>query len=420
MSEPNAPIWGAHQRPLLSLDEAWDSIAREVQPSAHETVRLEAAYGRTLAAPVTATDDYPPFDKAMMDGFAVRTEDCTSPNATLRIIGSAPAGGQFGSTVQSGEAVRINTGAPVPKGADAVVRIEDTSLSNDGASVRLHLVTRSYQNITRAGTHARRGDFILAPPVLLEAPQIGVLAANGYDTVNVFPTIRVAIAPTGDELVPPGMARGPGLIHESNGSMLSALMRQFGATPHHVGIIRDNDDELRQKLSEALAQPVLIAVGGMSMGTLDLVPKALARLGVEWRFHGVNMRPGKPVAYGRGPAGQHVFGLPGNPVSAYVCSWLFVRMAVRGLAGHAVRPPHTWRAMLTRPVKPSRDGRPAFLPARVWNDAEQGMVVEPCGWGGSGDPFGAALANALIVRREPAVAVDAGDAVDVILISSEV
>lgn len=419
MTEPIASLWGANQRPLLSLDEAWESIAREVQPLAHETARLDEAHGRTLAAPVTATDDYPPFDKAMMDGFAVRAEDCSTPDTTLRVIGSAPAGGVFDSPVQSGEAVRINTGAPVPNGADAVVRIEDTSLSSDGASVRILVTTHPYRNITRAGTHARRGDFILAPPMLLEAPQIGVLAANGYTKIEVFPTIRVAIAPTGDELVQPGMARGPGLIHESNGWMLSALMRQFGATPHHVGIIRDNEDELREKLSKALAHPVLIAVGGMSMGTLDLVPKVFAKLGVEWRFHGVNMRPGKPVAYGRGPAGQHVFGLPGNPVSAYVCSWLFVRMAVRGLAGHAVRPPHTWRATLTRPLKPSKDGRPAFLPARVWNDAGQGMVVEPCGWGGSGDPFGAALANALIVRREPAVAVDAGGPADVILISSE-
>src|SRR5690606_7584247 len=130
--------------------------------------------------------------------------------------------------------------------------------------------------------------------------------------------------------------------------------------------------------------------GGMSMGTLDLAPTCLAELGVTWRFHGVRIRPGKPVAYGRGPDGQHVFGMPGNPVSAFVCAWLFLRMVVRGLSGHAAAPPVRWRATLTRAIGAKRDSRPAFVPGRLWHHRHAGWLADPCAWSGSADPFGLA------------------------------
>jgi molybdopterin molybdotransferase len=195
-------------------------------------------------------------------------------------------------------------------------------------------------------------------------------------------------------------------------------MRQFGARPAEPSLARDKPAELRDRFAAAMAQPVVVAVGGMSMGTLDLVPQALEALGVRWVFHGVAVKPGKPVAYGLGPGGQHVFGLPGNPASAFVCSWLFVRMAITGLQGFAPpQPPRRWRATLNRSLEASRDPRPAFLPARVWNEAQRGMVAEPCEWGGSGDPFGLAAANALLFRARPTEEAEAGGMVEVILIA---
>jgi molybdopterin molybdotransferase len=201
--------------------------------------------------------------------------------------------------------------------------------------------------------------------------------------------------------------------------MLTSLVRQFGGIPRDLGIVRDDEAELNAKLVEALHDPVVITIGGMSMGTHDLAPRVLAGLGVTWKFHGVRIRPGKPVAYGRGPEGQHVFGLPGNPVSAFVCAWLFVRMAIRGLLGHPPLPPHRWRATLNQALSPGRDSRPAFIPARVWNDDALGMMAEACAWGGSDDPFGPALANALLYRSDPTSPMPAGSATEVIIVTSE-
>jgi len=189
--------------------------------------------------------------------------------------------------------------------------------------------------------------------------------------------------------------------------------------PRNLGIACDEPAALRLSLGRAMDSPVVLAAGGMSMGTLDLVPQILSELGVRWLFHGVQLRPGKPVAYGRGSAGQHVFGLPGNPASAFVCAWLFVRMTVRGLQGFSPDPPATQKATLVCDLKPAKDARPSFVPARVWNDPQRGLLVEPTEWGGSGDPFGLALGNALLVRERPLAASTAGECVTVMITGTD-
>ncbi|HWL94009.1 MAG TPA: gephyrin-like molybdotransferase Glp [Phycisphaerae bacterium] len=409
--------WGPQRRPLLTLEQAWNCIARETGPLPTEKVALSSALGRVLAEPILASVDQPDFAKAMMDGFAVRAADCAKPGVALNIVGIVTAGEAPPAPLKAGGAIRINTGAPLPAGADAVIPIESVEIADN--QVRISNSVRSGMNVLRRGSHARHGDIILAPPVTIQAAQIALLAANGDATVEVYPAVSVGIVTTGNELVTAGQPRAPGHIFESNGPTLAALARQFGASPDVVGIARDDEAALREKFARAMRHPVVLAAGGMSMGTLDLVPKVVADLGVEWKFHGVQMRPGKPVAYGRGPNGQHVFGLPGNPVSVFVCAWLFVRMTIRGLQGHACAPPTTWRATLTRALPAARDTRPAYLPAHVWSDPEQGMLADPCGWGGSSDVFGAALGNALLVRTNPAEPHDAGDCVMVILTSTE-
>ncbi|MBI5762803.1 MAG: molybdopterin molybdotransferase MoeA [Planctomycetes bacterium] len=409
-----ATTWGRDAHRLLSIQEAWQIIRAEVTPLGSELVSLSNAYRRVLAAPIVADDDSPPFDKAMMDGFAVRAADCAQPGATLRILGLAAAGGKSGQSIGTGEAVRINTGAPLPAGADAVVRIEDTTPSADGTTVHIKNAATSGQCTAACGSIRRRGDAVLIPPIQLNAAQLAAAATAGAAQLTVSRIVEVALITTGDELIPVGEPRSLGQIHEANGPMLAALMRQFDAAPRDLGIARDTPDELLPKLTAALQSPVVLASGGMSMGTLDLVPAAFEQLGVRWLFHGVNMRPGKPIAYGRGPNGQHIVGLPGNPVSSFVCAWLFARMIVRGLHGFPAEPPPTIRARLAAEVKPLKDLRPAYVPAKVWNDVSHGLMVEPVAWRGSDDPFGLALANALLVRSSPMSQLPAGADVDVI------
>lgn len=411
--------WGPAKQPLLPLDDAWTLIARELHPRPPVITPLDDAAGQVLAKPIHAGHDWPRFDKAMMDGFAVRADDCREPGANLNIVGLASAGAAADRPLQTGEALRINTGAPVPDGADAVIRIEDTRIADNNTTVNIQIAAQAGQHVARKGADRRLGDLLLAAPMTLEAAQIAALATAGCERVSVYPKADVAIVVTGNEIVPIGQPLGAGQIHDSNGPMLASLMQQFGAAPRRIGIAADDENEIRAKLLDALKCPVVLTVGGMSMGTLDLVPHVCAELGVDWKFHGVRMRPGKPVAYGRGPEGQHVFGLPGNPVSAFVCSWLFVRMAVRGLVGHPLKPPHRLRARVTRDIEPKRDPRPAFLPARFWNHSEAGELVEPCAWGGSGDPFGLAMANALLVLDDPMKGVRIDDPVEVIPTSAE-
>ncbi|MCG8405642.1 MAG: molybdopterin molybdotransferase MoeA [Phycisphaerales bacterium] len=408
--------WGADDHRLLTLDEAWSLITAEARPLQPEKVSFEQAAGRVLASPVLASDDYPAFDKAMMDGFAVRASDCREPGASLHVLGLVAAGRVAQQSIGPSQTIQVNTGAPVPGGADAVVRVEDTTMSADGKRVTINVAVGPGKHIAPQGSDRKKHDLVLPPPMTLQAAQLAAAATAGASELEVYPEVTVAVATTGDELVPVGQSRKPGQIYESNSPMLAALMREFGASPYEIGRVRDEPTALKKALSEALHYPVVITVGGMSMGTHDLVPQAFVELGITWKFHGVLVRPGKPVAYGRGPDGQHVFGLPGNPVSAFVCAWLFVRMTVRALQGHPALPPTRLRATLTKTLMPARDPRPAFVPARVWNNEKAGLVAEPCAWGGSGDPFGLALANALMVRETPIGAV-AGSPIDVILLS---
>ena len=414
MTDAARMTWGHDRHELVSVEQAWESIAGAVEPGETFSIPIDEAAGHVLAEPIVAGDDSPSFDKAMMDGFAVRSADCGSPGAELRIIGLAAAGSRSGDVVQPGQAMRINTGAPVPAGADAVVMVEQTTAAADGATVRIETEVEPNRNIVPRGGIRRAGETVLTPPARLGPIQIAAAAGAGVASLAVYRRPGVAIVLTGDELVPAGQPRKPGQIHESNGLMLAALLTQFGARPRPPVIAGDTPDALSAAFTEALREPVVLAVGGMSMGTLDLVPRAFETIGVQWRWHGVAMRPGKPAAYGRGPGGQHVFGLPGNPMSAFVCAWLFVRMVIDGLQGLPVVPPPRWAGALTVDLAPARDARPAFVPAKAWLDDDRHLLVEPCPWRGSSDPFGAAAANALLMREQPTRPIRAGGIVPLI------
>jgi len=409
-----ASNWGKQPHRLLELDEAWSAISAELAPGSIETVPLANAVGRTLARAGYAGGDFPPFNKAMMDGFAVRSADCSAAGAKLKIVGLRQAGENQDITLNSGEALRINTGAMLPKGADAVARIEDCTVSNDGADVSIDVAIVAGKHVAPRGSDYASGALLFPKPLEINAARLAALATAGVSDVDVYRQAEVAILTTGNETVSIGAPRAAGQIVDSNGPMLTALVERFDATARPLGIVPDDDAKLKTAMQGALSSDVVLIAGGMSMGTHDLVPNIAEALGVRWIFHGVRIRPGKPVAYGRGPNGQHVFGLPGNPVSAFVCATVFAQMAIRALRGHPIRPPKMLRAHNARRLDPKGDDRPAFLPALVWQDAKGKYWADACAWRGSGDPFGLVMANGLMLRRDPTGVLEAGDGVEVV------
>lgn len=395
------PTWHRHGRPLTELADAWAVLSENAEPLPVESVSLDRAEGRVLARDVCCKSDVPPFDKSMMDGFAVRSADCAAPGATLKLIGTAAAGHADMAALRQGQTARINTGAPLPAGADAVARIEDAAISQDGTRVTLSRSVKPGAHVSPRGSAQRSGDVAVAAAVWLGPAQVASIAAAGHTDAYVFEQAGVAIVSTGDELVPPGTTPQPGQIVESNSILIAGLARRFGARPQPLGIVEDRTDALRERFAAALQSRVVITCGGMSMGTLDLVPQTLESLGVRWLFHGVNVRPAKPVAYGRGPAGQHVFGLPGNPGSAFVAMHALVRPLLDALHGLGAGPPRWRTARLIEDIAPHKDPRPAVLPGLMLHGDDGVMGVRLMPWGGSGDAIGLAGATALIFVPRP-------------------
>ncbi len=303
---------------------------------AAEEVAIGDARGRVLAEPVDAgAEAVPGFDNSAMDGYAVRAADTAraaeeSP-VSLRIAGESRAGHPAEAALAAGEAIAISTGAMVPDGADAVVRVEDTRAAN--GSVEILAAPADGLNIRRAGEDVRPGERLLEPGVTLSAAELGVLVSVGRESAICACRPRVSVRATGDELVGPGDALFPGAVRNSNTYTLPALATEAGAEIVDVAQARDTPGATREAIAAALASDVVIVSGGVSVGEHDHVRPALAELGVEQVFWGVSLRPGKPTYFGVGAEGTLVFGVPGNPVSAMVTFLLFARPAIRRMLG---------------------------------------------------------------------------------------
>ncbi|HEY2252622.1 MAG TPA: molybdopterin molybdotransferase MoeA, partial [Planctomycetaceae bacterium] len=287
---------------MLTVLEAIAEILAHVTPLPVARVPLADAMGLVLAEEAVCDLDSPPFDKALMDGFAVRTADLVDGRGTLHVIEEIMAGQVAQRSVASGQAIRIMTGAPLPQGADAVVPVEHTRQEQSG-SPRDEVVIDSAsiapgKNIFKRGESTRRGDRVVPAGRQLRAQEIGALAELGKAEIAVFSRPRVAVLATGDELVPVGSVPGPGQIRNSNEVMLTAQLRQMGAVPHPLGVARDERGDLREKISQGLAFDILLLSGGVSAGKLDLVPSVLAETGVRQVFHKVRVKPGQPVWFG--------------------------------------------------------------------------------------------------------------------------
>jgi molybdopterin molybdotransferase len=341
---------------LISVEDALSRVLASVdKPVGIEHVPLAACAGRTLAEDVNARRDQPPFPASAMDGYAVRSADCTQVPATLRVIGTSAAGNRFSGTIVAMEAVRIFTGAPVPDGADAVVLQEDTERSSDHVVVKE--VARSNRHIRAAGLDFRAGDVLLQAGLRLDSRHIALAAAMGHGALPVHRKPRVAILATGDELVRAGDPVGPDQITASSLPATMLMVEKAGAEAIDLGIARDTLESLDERIQAArdAGADILVTLGGASVGEHDLVQKALSRQGLDLGFWRVALRPGKPLMHGRLDS-ILLLGLPGNPVSSLVCAVLFLIPAIRAFLGDqkAAEDP-TEDAILGADLPPNRE-----------------------------------------------------------------
>jgi molybdopterin molybdotransferase len=379
---------------MWTVEQAQQEILQRVQPLPVEQAPVgPELLGRILAEEVASDQDWPPYDKALMDGYAVRTADLPAGAGRLRVVEEVMAGQVPRRVLGPGEATRLMTGAPVPAGADAVVMVEQTQLQDTGEVLIRSPGLAPGQNLLRRGQELRQGQVLLRAGCRLRAVELGLLALAGRTQVAVYPAPEVAVMTTGDEVVEASVPLQAGQIRNSNGPMLVALAVSAGARPRYLGIGRDRPDSLRPMLEKGLAAPVLLVSGGVSAGKLDLVPGLLRELQVTVHFHHVALKPGKPMLFGTRGA-TLVFALPGNPVSALVCFELFVRPALRRLQGEPVPGPLRFRARLQAEVA-YHSARPTWHPAHL-RSTDSGWQVQPVPWRGSFDLGSLAQANALV------------------------
>lgn len=391
---------------MLEVDTAREIVLRHASRLAQAVVPLSESLGRVVAADVFADRDSPPFDKSMMDGYALRAADI-SVGVVLRFVEEIPAGAMPSRPVGPGECSRIFTGAPIPQGADAVVMVERTATLSPN-EIRVDEVgLKPGRNVIPRGKEMRAGEVVIPAGTVLTPVALGLLAAVGHTSVSCFAVPTVAVVSTGNEVVEADQLPGPGQIRNSNGSMLTAFVTAAGAVPNHYGIARDDEASLATVFRRALAETdVLLITGGVSAGGLDLVPGVLTSLGVTTHFHKVRIKPGKPLLFGT-LGRKLVFGLPGNPVSGLVGFTLFVRPALQLLMGKIVAD-----ETQTRPLAESlstKNDRPTYHPARFAGDAVRALP-----WFGSADLRGLLAADSLIVLPPGEVKYDVGHRVNVL------
>ncbi len=412
---------------VLCFEDALDEVltragsAAATRGHAIETTELLSGAGRVLAAAVVADRDQPPFDRSTRDGYAVRAADA---GKALRIVGSVRAGESWtGAALGDGETIEIMTGAPLPVGADAVVMLEHTEVADGLLRILPRMEAeragdgpRVGENVVARGAESRSGDVVLPVGSVLGVAEIGVAASCGMAEVQVFARPTVAIVATGDELVELDQPISAAQIRNSNSYTLAALAEASGGASERLQIARDTLEDLRAQIAEGRESDLLLLSGGVSMGKYDLVEQVLSEYDAEFIFTGTLITPGKPTVFGRLPKQNgwtYFFGLPGNPVSAQVCFYLYVAPMLRALAGRTEFAPVFVEARLGEDVQGgSRLTR--FLPARLsgsWN----GVEVRPVGWHGSGDSVANARGNGYVVLPSGVASFTAGETVRVLL-----
>ena len=399
---------------MLPVSEAIRIIQEQTRRLPVESIPLTAARGRVLAEDVIADTDLPPFDRALMDGYAVRAADTIGAPVRLRIVGEAAAGRGFRrGTLQAGEAVRIMTGAPVPAGANGVQQVEVTREIDGGAMVEIDKPVAVGQFISEQATEVRCGATVRRAGKTINAAMLAALASFGYARVRVGARPRVAVLATGTELVPVEDQPGADQIRDSNSYSLLGYAEAAGARVELLPFASDDSELLQQLILESAARcDALILSGGVSMGIYDFTKTALGALGAEIFFERVSLRPGKPTVFAR-LGDTLIFGLPGNPVSVSVTFNLFARTALRRMQGDSQAALVEEHAVLNRAAKGAA-GRASYLPARLLTGEDGRLVAEVLRWSGSSDFVAFTQATALVIVPESVRLLDAGAVVRIV------
>jgi molybdopterin molybdotransferase len=378
---------------MLTFDQARATVLQRVPTgsASPELIPLDESLNRVLALDARADRDFPPFDRSARDGFAVRSADLPGE---LRVIGEVQAGQVFSGRVAAGEAVEIMTGAPVPKGADCVVMIEHAVIEpHDGqpGTVVIPIPVTAGQNVSLKASEAASGDLLIPAGKRLSYADVALLAATGHASVSVYPKPRVAILPTGDELVPADQTPLVHQIRNSNAHSLAAQVTRAGGVPEMLSPARDNEAATREAIGRGLESDMLLLSGGVSAGKYDIVEKILAEFGAEFFFDRVAIQPGQPIVFGRA-RGKFFFGLPGNPNSTMVTFELFARSALERLSGQTESGLPFSFARLAQDFR-HKPGLTRFLPAHL---SETGDLM-PIPSKGSADIPALSRANVFLV-----------------------
>lgn len=378
---------------MIPITTALKIVSREAKFLNAERISLTDAVDRILAEDITADSDLPPFDRSQMDGYAVKASDTLNAPVTLKLIGESAAGHGWHKILKSGQAVRIMTGARIPVGADAVQKIEVAT--EDDEFVTLNESTEAGRFIVAKGKEIKKGKAVLRAGEAITAKNVSVPAAFGYAKVKVGRRPRVAILSTGSEIVEINKTPGRDQIRNSNSIMLGSLSEENGATATVFPIIGDDLSDLKSQISKAAKNSdILVTTGGVSVGKYDLTKLALKELEAEIFFEKLRLKPGKPTVFAKLKK-TLVFALPGNPVSAAVTYYLFVRKAILAMQGASATDLKRGSAIVSRSVKAPKE-RDAYLPAAISTNPDGTLVAEPLTWHGSSDFIGFAGADALI------------------------
>ncbi len=404
---------------MISFTEALEIVLNATPLLDTKRRNLVDTLGLVLADDVVAEENIPAYDNSSMDGYAVRSTDTSAATAassvSLDIIGESSAGNVFNGNLGTGKAVRIMTGGLVPRGADAVIPLERVDSSGEN-SIRINAPVKVGEYIRRAGEDMKARERVITSGTRITPPHMGVLAALGMAKPKVFRQPKVNILATGDELVDISEKAGRGEIRNSSSYALAGYVQAAGGVPKILGIVPDKRKRLRKAIEEALACNLLLLTGGVSVGKYDYAAEALSEVGVEVLFHGVNIKPGKPLLFGRRKR-TLVFGLPGNPVSTSITFLQFVLPALRKMSGAN---PHQGIHLkaITRQSFSKNDGKRHFLRG-VYSEEEGRLTVKITGSQSSGVMSSMVKANCLIVVPENMQQVNAGDTVDIELIDGE-
>ncbi len=394
---------------LTPVNDAKAAILGGVRATRTEQVPLSHASGRVLARDLKAGRDQPPFAASAMDGYAVVGADVARVPARLKVIGEAPAGRAFAGRVKPGQAVRIFTGAPLPKGSDTVVIQEDCRA--EAGHVAVLEAAKTGQFVRAKGLDFEKGEAVLRAGLWMGARELGLAAAMNHANVPLRRRPKVALMPTGDELVPPGAKPRADQIVSSNNYALAALVRRYGGEPVDLGIVADNKRALARAIKKAADCDVLVTLGGASVGDHDLVQDALKAAGLKLNFYKIAMRPGKPLMFGK--LGRlRVLGLPGNPVSAIVCARLFLKPLLDAFLGLDPSDPPL-HGTLAGPLR-ENDQRQDYLRATLEVGADGSLIADPFDRQDSSMLRRLSQSDCLVIRPPFAPAAKAGDPVELI------